>query len=200
VGPPGSSEFIDLLRTLLAVVAGLWVLFLYRRRREGKAVVRLALSGRSGVGPSGERGLFVRVHAANVSAVLLRRVDAVLTLLAPARLDVESLRFEVLARSDPLRPLSDAQQGADTEEDFVKDATQFLEPGECIESEAFVPLPERTPRTVGLRLQLFGTHGRTLAREFEWVAFAFVTLDQLNEDLCPITCHAHGMAEVHSKP
>jgi len=198
VGPPGNSQVIDLLRTLLAVVAGLWVLFLYRRRREGKAVVRLALSGRSGVGPSGEYGLFVRVHAANVSAVLLRQVNAVLTVLAPSELDVDQWRFDVLATRHPLRPLSEASLGESGMVEFTGEATQSMEPGECVESETFIPLPERAPPIVGLRLQVFASQS-ALDRFVEWAAFAFVALDRLDEDFCPITCHANGLSEIHSR-
>lgn len=198
MGPPDSSQIFDLLRTLLVVVAGLWVLYQYRRRREGKEVVRMALAARAGSGPSGERGLFVRIHAANVSSVLLRRMEASLMLLAPAVLDHEVWRFDTLGNSDPLLPLAEEAEIERGMAAFATGVPKSLEPGECLESEVFVALPEPVPPLLALRLRMRSEANAFRPRALRWAVFAFVTVDRLDENFCPITCHGNDISGVHS--
>lgn len=163
-----------------------------------RAAVRIALSCRAGVGPSGDRALFVRVHLANVSSVVVRNVDAALTLLVPSQPDRRPLRFTGIEADNPLLPVTGDVGGSTGGVEFVPDTPHDLEPGECIQSEVLVPLSADARGVVALRILVRGTEGRMWPRWYEWGAFAFVDPSAIGDrDHVPLGNHASHPAEVH---
>jgi hypothetical protein len=193
-----TAQRLDLLRTALAVVAGLWVLFLYRKRRQGMAVLRSALCCRVGTGPSGEDALFVRVHLTNISAVVVREVEATLTLFAPSLLGDGRVRFTGIVANNPLLPAADVVGAASGRAAFASRPRPDIEPAECIESEMLMSLDERTERLLALRLLVRGTESAVWRRRrYRWATFAFVDLACVGRAYTPITGHAPDAHEVH---
>jgi hypothetical protein len=196
-----ATQQIDLLRTGLAVIAGLWVLFLYRRRREGKAVVRTAISCRFGALPGGQSALFVRVHVANVSAVVLRDVEATVTMLAPSGSAVDQgVILTRIAEENALLGATGEISMSSGAVSFIQGAPEDIEPNECIQSELVLPMPESVPSLVALRFLLLGTEGRLWPRTYQWTTFRFVDPLLVTDQYGPITSHATDTTEVHSQP
>jgi hypothetical protein len=147
---------ISALQLAGLVLAGLWVFFLYQRRREGQATVRVAMAWRV----VGGQRLFVRLQMSNESAVVVHDIRLSVTLLKVTPADnVNGADFAHVATRDALLIVN----GEIKEEHGIirlePSERNQLEPGEGVETEVIFELPVEDQGLIGLRCEAQGEQG-----------------------------------------
>jgi hypothetical protein len=196
------------------VVGGLWVFILYHRRREGQATVRIASAVRSAPAGSGAMRLFVRTHIANESAVVVKAIEATMTLLGvrPAP-QTNQLILTRIAAQDLFLPVNGELDVDQTTQEatFKPEAGATLEPGECVESEVVFDVTPGTGDWVAVRCQVEGEQdtliphwwglpkgtsgqqnqpwGIRFREQYVWGSYAMVDLSNVAADYATITLH-----------
>jgi hypothetical protein len=154
---------LSAFQLLTLVVAAVWALVLYHRRRQGQATIRIATSVRVAPDDSGDR-LFVRSHIANESAVDLGAVQATITLIDVGRgRDANTLELRRVAAQDALLPVTGEMLERGGVLTLTQDKNVTLEPGECVESEVLFDLGQ-TSSLLALRTEVEGEQRTFLPR------------------------------------
>jgi hypothetical protein len=181
---------VTLLQTLLIAVAGAWAFHLYRKRREGRSTMRLDGACRI-VRQEDHRLLFLRLHLSNNAAVVLRNVQADVTLLGvTAGPNSAPPSYRVLHEDDPLLVATSELKRGGERVAFVPGSSD-LEPNECIQTEVVVRIPADV-RLIAARLTAQGSEGRSIfRREPQWAWLAYIHPEREHDDYVPLSIH-HG--------
>jgi hypothetical protein len=206
---------LSALQLLALIIGGIWVFILYHRRREGQATVRIATAVRIAAGLVGSSGqIFVRSHISNESAVVIKAVQATLTLIDVQPGAAANQRtLKRIGTHDLLLPVNgEVEVDSSGQLSFKPDQDPTLEPGECVESEVVFDGPEHVPVLVAIRCEVQGEQGTfpiphwwglphfsgpdqgkpwgVRFRElYVWVSYAMLDPRVLTDDYVTITLH-----------
>ncbi|TMC54256.1 MAG: hypothetical protein E6J20_04070 [Chloroflexi bacterium] len=175
-----SATRITLLQTALAIIGGLWALYLYQTSRTGQTTVSTVPNCWLAQSLVDDFWVFVvRTKVTNVSKVLCRSVRAKITVMDATIRDPNTGQFALpaFAEQDLWAVLNPPSEDLDPEFE--------LEPGEVVTSEAAFLLSRRS--LLAVRVAIDGKQG-PFRREFEWNTLFFV-------DTAALTPQAHGLPQ-----
>jgi hypothetical protein len=170
-----TADWIDPIKIVLGLIAGLWALYLYWRTRQGQARVAVEPMTRFVGGESANAALLVALRITNSSKVAFFYDSAIARLMdASSRAPDGTVVLVPFSEQDPFVPVYGAETG-DSEAIsqgrlFAIDPKEeiMLEPGEAVDTEMAFPLTSPEIGLLAMQVRIQGYQRRVYG--WRWVA------------------------------